>query len=99
MATLMRRMEITAVYRTPRTSQRHPAHRVYPSLLRDLAISRPNHVWAADITVTADPLEEVPWLREHRQNSVTEMALLHGYPAEDRISLLQIHHEQVNISP
>ncbi len=46
----MRRMEITAVYRTPRTSHRHPAHRIYPSLLRQRAITRPNHVWAADIT-------------------------------------------------
>ncbi|MBS0180928.1 MAG: IS3 family transposase [Nitrospira sp.] len=49
-ATLMRRMGITAVYRHPRISQRHPAHRIYPYLLRQLAISRPNHVWATDIT-------------------------------------------------
>ena len=48
--TLMRRMGITVVYRKPRTSQRHPAHRIYPYLLRQLAITRPNHVWAADIT-------------------------------------------------
>jgi putative transposase len=48
--TLMRRMGVTAVYRTPRTSQRHPAYTVYPYLLRQLAITRPNHVWAADIT-------------------------------------------------
>ena len=33
-ATLMRRMGITAIYRMPRTSQRHPAHRIYPYLLR-----------------------------------------------------------------
>ena len=49
-ATLMRRMGITAIYRKPRTSQRHPAHRIYPYLLRDLTITRPNHVWAADLT-------------------------------------------------
>ena len=49
-ATLMRRMGITAVYRMPRTSQRHPAHRIYPYLLRQLTITRPNHVWASDIT-------------------------------------------------
>lgn len=49
-ATLMRRMGLAAVYRKPHLSHRHPAHRVYPYLLRDLAISRPNHVWAADIT-------------------------------------------------
>jgi hypothetical protein len=49
-ATLMRRMGITAVYRMPRTTQRHPAHRIYPYLLRQLTITRPNHVWAADIS-------------------------------------------------
>ena len=48
--TLMRRMGITAIYRKPRTSQRHPAHRIYPYLLRPLTITRSNHVWAADIT-------------------------------------------------
>jgi len=49
-ATLMRRMGIEALYRKPSLSHRHPAHQVYPYLLRDLKISRPNHVWAADIT-------------------------------------------------
>ena len=49
-ATLMRRMGLEALYRKPRTSHRHPAHTIYPYLLRDLTISRPNHVWAADIT-------------------------------------------------
>ena len=48
--TLMRRMGITAIYRRPRTSQRHPAHPVFPYLLRSLTIRRPNHVWATDIT-------------------------------------------------
>jgi putative transposase len=49
-ATLMRRMGLAAVYRTPALSRRHPAHRIYPYLLRELDIVRPNHVWAADIT-------------------------------------------------
>ena len=49
-ATLMRRMGIEALYRKPSLSRRHSAHQVYPYLLRDLKISRPNHVWAADIT-------------------------------------------------
>jgi len=48
--TLMTRMGIEAVYRKPNTSQRHPAHTVYPYLLRHLEITRSNHVWAADIT-------------------------------------------------
>ena len=49
-ATLMRRMGIEALYRKSHTSQRHPTHKVYPYLLRHLAVTRPNHVWAADIT-------------------------------------------------
>ena len=49
-ARLMRRMGLEALYRKPGLSHRHSAHQVYPYLLRDLAISRPNHVWAADIT-------------------------------------------------
>ena len=48
--TLMRRMGIHALYQRPRTSRRHPAHPVYPYVLRGLSITRPNHVWAADIT-------------------------------------------------
>jgi len=49
-ATLMRRMGLEALYRHPRTSQPHPGHRIFPYLLRDLEIARPNHVWAMDLT-------------------------------------------------
>jgi putative transposase len=49
-ATLMKKMGIEALYKKPNTSRRHPAHPVYPYLLRDLEITRPNHVFAADIT-------------------------------------------------
>jgi putative transposase len=47
---LMRVMGIQAVYPKPNTSRPHPAHKVYPYLLRNLAIERPNQVWASDIT-------------------------------------------------
>jgi putative transposase len=47
---LMRRMGLAAVYQRPRTSVPHPEHRIFPYLLRDLTIDRPNHVWCADIT-------------------------------------------------
>ena len=49
-STLMKRMGINALYRKPNTSKRHPAHPIYPYLLRNLSITRSNHVWAADIT-------------------------------------------------
>jgi putative transposase len=47
---LMRLMGLEAIYQAPRTSTPHPEHRVYPYLLRNLAINRPNQVWCADIT-------------------------------------------------
>jgi putative transposase len=49
-ATLMKRMGIEALYRKPNTSKPTPGHKVYPYLLRNLTITRPNHVWAMDIT-------------------------------------------------
>lgn len=48
--TLMRRMGLEAVYRKPRTSDKHPGHKVLPYLLRNLLIDRPNQVWALDTT-------------------------------------------------
>jgi putative transposase len=49
---LMQRMGIRAVYRRPRTTKPALGHKIYPYLLRDLKITRPNQVWAADITYT-----------------------------------------------
>ena len=48
---LMRVMGIEAIYQKPDTSLGHPAHKVYPYLLRGLLIDRPNQVWCADISV------------------------------------------------
>ena len=47
---LMRRIGLTAVAPAPNTSRRQPTHPVYPYLLRDLTIERPNQVWCADVT-------------------------------------------------
>jgi putative transposase len=49
-STLMKRMGIHALSSRPSTSKRRPAHLIYPYLLRNLTITRSNHVWAADIT-------------------------------------------------
>jgi len=47
---LMRAMGLRAIYRRPRTSKPGPGHKVYPYLLGGMEITRPNQVWAADIT-------------------------------------------------
>ena len=48
--TLMKRMGIEALYRRPRTTKPEPGHKIYPYLLRGVEITRPNQVWAMDIT-------------------------------------------------
>ena len=48
--TLMKRMGIEAIYRRPNTSKPAPGHKIYPYLLRNLPVDRPNQVWAMDIT-------------------------------------------------
>ena len=49
-STLMKRMGIAAIYRRPNTSKPTPGHKIYPYLLRKLPVTRPNQVWATDIT-------------------------------------------------
>jgi putative transposase len=52
---LMRCMGLEAIYCKPNTSASHPEHRIYPYLLNGLAITRPNQVWATDITYIRMP--------------------------------------------
>ena len=49
-ATLMKRMGIEALYRRPNTTKPAPGHKIYPYLLRKVAIRRANQVWALDTT-------------------------------------------------
>jgi putative transposase len=48
---LMRKLGLSAVRPKRNTSKPHPDHRIYPYLLRDKTIDRPNQVWASDISV------------------------------------------------
>ena len=47
---LMQLMGIAAIYQKPNTSRKHPSHKIYPYLLRNLGVDRPSQVWCADIT-------------------------------------------------
>jgi putative transposase len=47
---LMQKMGIQAIYPKPSLSKGHPGHKIYPYLLRDVAITRQNQVWSTDIT-------------------------------------------------
>ena len=47
---LMAKMGLAPIHQRPRTTIAHPEHRVFPYLLRDVAIDRPNQVWCADLT-------------------------------------------------
>jgi len=48
--TLLRTMGLAAIFPKPNLSKPHPAHEIYPYLLRDIEITRPNQVWSTDIT-------------------------------------------------
>ncbi|WP_413081165.1 IS3 family transposase [Tritonibacter multivorans] len=47
---LMKIMRLVPIYQEPKTSKRHPEHKIYPYLLKDLPITQSNQVWCADIS-------------------------------------------------
>ena len=47
---LMRLMRLVPIWQEPKTSCKNPAHKIYPYLLKDFAITRPNQVWCTDIS-------------------------------------------------
>ena len=50
MRRLMRLMRLVPIYQEPNTSKKHPQHKIWPYLLRNVVIDRPNQVWWEDIT-------------------------------------------------
>jgi putative transposase len=50
MRTAMRRMGVEAIYRKPNTSKPAQGHKIYPYLLRNVAVTRANQVWSTDIS-------------------------------------------------
>jgi putative transposase len=49
-SSLMKKMGLEAIYRRPNTSKPTPGHKIYPYLLRNVTVAKPNQVWAMDIT-------------------------------------------------
>ena len=47
---LMRLMRWVPIYQEPNTSKKHPQHKIWPYLLRNVVINRSNQVWCADVT-------------------------------------------------
>ena len=60
---MMRRRRIEALYRWPNAPKPADGHKIYPYLLRGLAVERPNEVWAMDITYIPMPVALSIWRR------------------------------------
>jgi hypothetical protein len=79
-------MAIETLYRKPNTSKPAPGYRICPYLRRGLAITRPNQVWAMDITY-------IPMARGFVYLAAVldyEKSLVDEAPPEDRASKLDL---------
>lgn len=47
---LMQKIGLSPIYQGPKTSEPHPQHRIYPYLLRNMTVARPDGVWCTDVT-------------------------------------------------
>ncbi len=84
-ATLMKRMGLEAIYRRPNTSKPAPGHKIYPYLLRKLAVTRPNQVWATDLLrERAVPVARLRDASDHRLRIPAGHVRISGLPAGAR---------------
>ncbi|MBK8752432.1 MAG: transposase [Candidatus Competibacteraceae bacterium] len=89
--TLMRKMGIQALYPKPRTSERCPVHPVFPYLLRDLIIDRPNPVWATEIVFTQMTKTDVLAARVGRDDITNfDLGIRHDNPIDQKIDPLTL---------
>lgn len=58
---LMRLMRLVPIYQEPNTSKKHPQHKLWPYLLRNVVIDRPNQVWCADIIFRCSAASCISW--------------------------------------
>ena len=92
-ATLMKKMGIDAIYRRPNTSKPAPGHKIYPYLLRKLAVTRPNQVWAMDLTYIPMARGFVSGSRAKRRHRSSQFVnrlsaiQAHALTTPDRVSL------------
>jgi len=82
LSTLMQRMGIQALCPQPGTSQRHPQHKVYPYLLRKVAIGRANQVWALN---TSAPCRRGLQQQEKGETTVSKPKLADSRPAAEML--------------
>ena len=50
---------LVPIYQEPNTSKKHPQHKIWPYLLRNVVIDRPNQVWCSDISVPQQAAREM----------------------------------------
>lgn len=88
---LMRKMGLAGMAPGPATSRKHPRHKVYPYLLRGVAVTRPNQVWSADIVCTQMTKTDVFAARVGGNHiSDLDFGICHDHPVDQQFDQLAL---------